>query len=90
MPPDKWKEEHDYRLQELIRLLGKKDASVPEGRRTALTVDSLRERCSVGVGRDQKRSGCLSDANASRAERLVAVKTQHGRVLPKIPTLSTS
>ena len=34
-----------------------KDASVPEDRRTALIVESLRERCSVGVRRDQKRSG---------------------------------
>ena len=41
--PDKWKEEHDFRLQELVRLLAK-DASVPEDRRTALTVGSLRER----------------------------------------------
>ena len=32
-----------------------KDASVPEDRRTALTVEFLRGRCSVGVGRDQKR-----------------------------------
>ena len=34
-----------------------KDASEPEDRKTALTVGSLREKCSVGVGRDQKRSG---------------------------------
>ena len=31
-----------------------KDASVPEDRVTALTVASLRERCSAGLGRDQK------------------------------------
>ena len=36
-----------------------KDASVPEDRGTALTVASLRERCSAGVGRDQKRSGLM-------------------------------
>ena len=36
---------------------GSDDASVPEDRRTALTVGSLRERCAVGVGRDQSRSG---------------------------------
>ena len=38
---------------------GSDDASVPEDRRTALTVGSLRERCSVGVERDQKRSGLV-------------------------------
>ena len=38
---------------------GSDDASVLEGRGTALTVASLRERCSVGVGRDQKRSGLM-------------------------------
>ena len=52
MLPDEWKEEHD----EKIRLLGQ-DASVREDRRTALAVGSLRERCSVGVGRNPKRSG---------------------------------
>ena len=36
-----------------------KDASVPEDRGTVLTVASLRERCSAGVGRDQKRSGLM-------------------------------
>ena len=48
----------------LFDCLGK-GASVPEDRRMALTVGSLRERCLVGVGRDQKRSGRLSDANGS-------------------------
>ena len=38
---------------------GSDDASVPEERRTALTVGSEREGCSVGVGRDQKRSGLM-------------------------------
>ena len=33
------------------------DASVLEDRGTALTVASLRGRCSAGVGRDEKRSG---------------------------------
>ena len=33
-----------------------KDASVLEDRRMSWTVGSLRERCSVGVGRDQKCS----------------------------------
>ena len=47
----------DYGLLELVRLLGQ--ASVPEDRGTALTVASLRERCSAGVGRDQKRSGLM-------------------------------
>ena len=42
-----------------------KGASVPEEWRTAWTVGSLRERCSVGVGRYQKRSGHVSDANGS-------------------------
>ena len=36
-----------------------KDASVPEDRGTALTVASLRERCSAGVGRDKQRSGLM-------------------------------
>ena len=36
-----------------------KDASVPEDRGTALTVASLRERCSAGVGGDTKRSGLM-------------------------------
>ena len=35
------------------------DASVPEDRGTALTVASLRERCSAGVGRDKQRSGLM-------------------------------
>ena len=34
-----------------------RDASVPEDRGTALTVASLRGRCSAEVGRDTKRSG---------------------------------
>ena len=38
---------------------GSDDVSVLEGRRTAWTVASLRERCSVGVGRDQNRSGLM-------------------------------
>ena len=36
-----------------------KDASVPEDRWTALTVASLRERCSAGVARDTNRSGLM-------------------------------
>ena len=36
-----------------------KDARVLEDQGTALTVASLRERCSAGVGRDQKRSGFM-------------------------------
>ena len=48
----------------LFDCLGK-DASVPKDRRMALTVGSLRERCSVGVGRDQKRSGRISCPNGS-------------------------
>ena len=36
-----------------------KDASVPEDRAAALTVTSLRQRCSAGVGRDPKRSGLM-------------------------------
>ena len=32
---------------------------MPEDRGTALTVASLREGCSAGMGRDQKRSGLL-------------------------------
>ena len=32
---------------------GSDDASVPEDRRTALTVGSLRDRCSFGVVRDR-------------------------------------
>ena len=42
-----------------------KDASVPEDRETALTVASLRERCSAGMGRDEKRPGLMcTDAGA--------------------------
>ena len=59
MLPDKWKEEHDCRLQELARLPGQ-DARVPEDRRTALTVGSLRQRCSVEW--EEQR---LNDANGS-------------------------
>ena len=36
-----------------------KDASVLEDRAAALTVTSLRQRCSAGVGRDPKRSGLM-------------------------------
>ena len=36
-----------------------KDASVLEDRAAALTVTSLRQRCSAGVGRDPKRSGLI-------------------------------
>ena len=36
-----------------------KDASLHEDRGTALTVASLRERCSAGVGGDIKRSGLM-------------------------------
>ena len=60
MPPDEWKEEHDDRFDCLA-----KDASLRWDRRTALAVGSLRERCSVGVGRNPKRSGRLSDANGA-------------------------
>ena len=45
---DHWKEEHDNRCKSLFDCFAK-DASVPEDRRTSLTVGSLRERCSVGV-----------------------------------------
>ena len=61
--PDEWTEEHL-----LIRVVTDckslfldclaKDASVPEDRGTALTVASLRGRCSAGVERDTKRSVC--------------------------------
>ena len=37
--------------------------------RTALTVGSLRERFSIGVGSNQKRSGRLSDANGSLEQK---------------------
>ena len=61
--PDEWKEEHlPVRVITDCKSLfdcGAKDASVPEDRGTALTVASLRERCSAGVGRDTKRSGLL-------------------------------
>ena len=57
--PDEWTEEHlPIRvITDCKRLFDSlaKDASVPEDRRTALTVASLRERCSAGVGRDTKR-----------------------------------
>ena len=61
--PDEWTEEHlPIRVitdcKSLFDCLAK-DASVPEDLGTALTVVSLRERCSAGVGRDQKRSGLM-------------------------------
>ena len=56
--PDEWGEEHlPIRVITECQSLfdcSAKDASVPEDRGTALTVASLRERCSAGVGRDQK------------------------------------
>ena len=59
--PEEWRKEHlSIRLvtdcKSVFDCLAK-DASVPEDGGTALTVASLRERCSAGVGRDQKRSG---------------------------------
>ena len=36
-----------------------KDVSVPEDQGTALTVASLRQRCSARVGTDQRRSGLM-------------------------------
>ena len=61
--PDEWSEEHlPIRVitdcKSLFDCLAK-DASVPEDRGTALTVASLREGCSPGVGRDIKRSGLM-------------------------------
>ena len=61
--PDDWTEEHfSIRVitdcESLFDCLAK-DASVPEDRGTALTVASLREKCSAGVGRDTKRSGLM-------------------------------
>ena len=61
--PDEWREEHMpvraiIVCQSLFDRLAR-DASVPEDRGTALTVASLRERCSAGVGRDQNRSGLM-------------------------------
>ena len=61
--PDEWTEDHlPTRVitdsKSLFDCLAK-DASVLEERGTALTVASLRERCSAGVGRDQKRSGLM-------------------------------
>ena len=63
MLPHEWKEEHlPIRVitdcKSLFDCLAK-DASVPEDRGTALKGASLRERCSAGVGRDQKRSGLM-------------------------------
>ena len=57
MLPDEWKEEHLHirvitDCASLFDVLAK-DASVLEDRGTALTVASLQERCSAGVGRDQ-------------------------------------
>ena len=53
---DEWREEHlpirvITECKSLFDCLAK-DASVPEDRGTALTVASLRERCSAGVGRE--------------------------------------
>ena len=61
--PDEWEEEHlPIRVitdcKSLFDYLAK-DASVPENRGTALTVASLREKCSAGVVRDEKRSGLM-------------------------------
>ena len=61
--PDGWTEGHlPIRvITDCTSLFGclAEDASVPEDRGTALTVASLRERCSAGVGRDDKRSGLM-------------------------------
>ena len=61
--PDEWEEEHlPIRVitdcKSLFDYLAK-DASVPEDRGPSLTMASLRERCSAGVGREQKRSGLM-------------------------------
>ena len=61
--PDEWTEEHlpvrvITNCKSLFDCLAK-DASVLEDRGAALTVASLRERCSAGVGRDTKRSGSM-------------------------------
>ena len=45
------------------------DASVPEDRGTALTVASLRERCSAGVGRDEKRPGSRGPLSSTKKVR---------------------
>ena len=59
--PGEWGEEHmPIRVitdcKSLFDCLAK-DASVPEVRGTALTMASLRDRCSAGVERDEQRSG---------------------------------
>ena len=61
--PDEWREEHlpirvSTDCKSLFDCLAK-DASVPEDHGTALTVASLRERCSAGVGRDKQRSALM-------------------------------
>ena len=61
--PDEWGEEH-MPIRAITDCKGlfdclAKDASVPEDRGTALTVASLRAKCSAKVGRDQKRSGLM-------------------------------
>ena len=61
--PDDWMQEHlPIRVitdcKSLFDCLAK-DVSVPEDGGTALTVASLREGCSAGVGRDSKRSGLM-------------------------------
>ena len=61
--PDEWTQEHlPIRVitdcKSLFDCLAK-DVSVPEDGGTALTVASLRKRCSAGVGRDTKRSGLM-------------------------------
>ena len=62
--PDEWRKEHlAFRVitdcKSLFDRLAK-DASVPEEIGTALTVASLREKCSAGVGKDKTRSGLMS------------------------------
>ena len=71
--PDEWEEEHlSIRVindcKSLFDCLAK-DASVPEGRGTALIVASLRERCSAGVGRDQKNDRTNVGTNTSTVGR---------------------
>ena len=50
-----------------------KDASVPEDRGTALTVASLRERCSAGVGRETIGTDVGADTSAvgRRTEEII-------------------
>ena len=61
--PDEWREEH-LPIREITDCKSlfdclAKDASVPDDRGTVLTVASVRERCSAGVGRDEKPSGLM-------------------------------